>query len=120
MNGERLVREIRWLSIAFGAAGSAAAWLVGGPAAALSLTISAAVVIVSFLVLEKVTAWLVVPRSGLRVRDVAVPAGEFLGLLLILAGIFQWKGFRVVAGLAGFSVVVAAILVETVRELWRR
>jgi hypothetical protein len=94
------------------AAGFAFRWRSG-----LSLTITAAVVIFSFLVLEKLTERLV-PRQakpGFRavVPLLLVTAASFLLLALVL---WRWKGFDPVAGAAGLSVVVLAV----VPEIWKK
>jgi hypothetical protein len=94
------------------AAGFAFRWRSG-----LSLTITAAVVIFSFLVLEKLTERLV-PRQakpGLRavLPLLLVTAASFVLLALVL---WRWKGFDPVAGAAGLSVVVLAV----VPEIWKK
>jgi hypothetical protein len=81
------------------------------------LTIAAAVVIFSFLVLEKLTERLVPPqeKKGLR---------ALLPLLLVTGGgaaalgvaVVRWRGFEPTAGMAGLSVVVLAIGAEVLRR----
>ena len=81
--------------------------------AALSLTIAAAVVIFSLLVLEKLTERLVPPqekkgfRAVLPLLLVTAAGAATLGIALL-----RWRGFEPVAGMAGLSVVVLAIGAE--------
>ncbi len=94
------------------AAGFAFRWRSG-----LSLTITAAVVIFSFLVLEKLTDRLVPRQAKAGLRAVfpllVVTAASFVLLALVL---WRWKGFDPVAGAAGLSVVVLAV----VPEIWKK
>jgi Kef-type K+ transport system membrane component KefB len=82
-----------------------------------SLTICAAVVISSFLALEKVLERLDPGRArpGLRtlVSLLLVTVASFVLLGVVL---WRWKGFDPVAGAFGLSVVVLAII----PELWTR
>jgi hypothetical protein len=81
------------------------------------LTIAAAVVIFSFLVLEKLMERLAPgqAKSGSRylMPLLAVTGGSFALLALVL---WRWKGFDPVAGAAGLSVVVLAV----VPEIWSK
>jgi hypothetical protein len=81
------------------------------------LTICAAVVISSFLALEKVTERLTPrqERPGWRTLGplLAVTAASFVVLGVVL---WRWRGFDPVAGALGLSVVVLAII----PELWSR
>ncbi len=88
-----------------------------GTRAGLSLTICAAVVISSFLVLEKATERLV-PGSGRVERRTLIPLllVTLASFALLGAVLWKWKGFDAVAGAAGLSVVVVAV----VPELFRR
>lgn len=92
------------------------AFLMGSRSGA-SLTICAAVVISSFLALEKVTERLVPerPKPGLKTIAllllVAVASLTLLGFVL-----WRWKNFDAVAGAAGLSVVVLAVI----PEIWTR
>lgn len=86
---------------------------VFGVRAGLSLTICAAVVISSFLVLEKATERLV-PGSGrvewrtlIPLLLVTLASFALLGVVL-----WRWKRFDAVAGAAGLSVVVLAVVPE--------
>ena len=108
---EAVLRRIRTRSVAAGAILSAAAFLFGWRAG-VSLTISAGVVIFSFLVFEKLTERLSVPqgRAG---------KGRILSLLLVTAAgmallvvVLRWEGFVPVAGFVGLSAVVLAIVAE--------
>ena len=113
MNSDEILRRIRTRSVAIGAAGALGALLLFGWRAAVSLTIAAAVVIFSFLVLEKLTERLVPPQEKKGFRAV-------LPLLLVTAAgavtlgvaLLRWRGFEPVAGMAGLSVVVLAIGAE--------
>ncbi|MCA1580091.1 MAG: hypothetical protein LC796_01615 [Acidobacteria bacterium] len=83
--------------------------------AGVSLTIAAAVVIFSFLALERLTLRLVPQQNRPGIRTVAplllVTAAS---LLLFAVVLFRWKDFDPIAGAAGLSIVVMAI----VPELW--
>jgi hypothetical protein len=110
------LRRIRTRSVGIAAVGTVAA-LFFGWRAAVSLTIAAAVVIFSFLVLEKLTERLVPPQEKKGIRAV-------LPLLLVTAAgaaalgiaLLRWRGFEPVAGMAGLSVVVLAIGAELLRK----
>jgi MFS family permease len=113
---DALVRRVRRRAFGIAAVAVPAAFIVG-PAAGVSLTICAAVVISSFLVLEKATERLT-PRQekpGWRTMAplLAVTIASFVLLGLVL---LRWKGFEPLAGAVGLSVVVLAII----PELWRR
>jgi hypothetical protein len=98
------------------AVGILAAFAVS-PRRGASLTICAAVVISSFLALEKVTDRLIPrqERPGWRTLGplLLVTALSFAVLGVVL---WRWKGFDPVAGALGLSVVVLAII----PELWSR
>jgi len=113
LNGEEaILRRIRTRSIGIAAVGAVVA-LFFGWRAAVSLTISAAVVIFSFLVLERLTERLVPPqekkgfRAMLPLLLVTGAGAAVLGIALL-----RWRGFEPVAGMAGLSVVVLAIGAE--------
>ena len=109
---EAVLRRIRYRSIAVASAGAVGA-LFFGWRAAVSLTIAAAVVIFSFLVLEKLTERLVPPqeKKGLKtVLPLLLVTAAGAGLLGI--ALLRWRGFEPVAGMAGLSVVVVAIGAE--------
>ena len=109
---DRVLHRIRTRSMGIAAVGASIA-LFFDWRAAVSLTIAAAVVIFSFLVLEKLTERLVPPseKKGF---------GAVLPLLLVTAAgaaalgiaLLRWRGFEPVAGMAGLSVVVLAIGAE--------
>jgi hypothetical protein len=109
---DALLRRIRVRSVVIAACGAVGALLFGWRAA-VSLTIAAAVVIFSFLVLEKLTERLVPPqekkgfRAVLPLLLVTVAGAAVLGIALL-----RWRGFEPVAGMAGLSVVVLAIGAE--------
>ena len=109
---DRVIRRIRRRSVGIAAAGAVAALLFAWRAA-VCLTIAAAVVIFSFLVLEKLTERLVPPqekkgfRAVLPLLLVTAAGAATLGIALL-----RWRGFEPVAGMAGLSVVVLAIGAE--------
>jgi hypothetical protein len=113
---ERVLRRVRRRALVL-AGCCAAVSFAAGWRSGVSLTISAAVVIFSFLVLEKLTERLV-PRQakpGLRtlLPLLLVTAGSFVLLGLVL---WRWKGFDPVAGAVGLSVVVLAVI----PEIWKK
>ena len=76
------------------------------------MTISAGVVIFSFLVFEKLTERLAVPqgRSGRgRVLPLLLVTAAGVALLVV---VLRWGGFVPVAGFVGLSAVVLAIVAE--------
>jgi hypothetical protein len=81
--------------------------------AAVSLTIAAAVVVFSVLVLEKLTDRLVLPqaKSGFR-RMVPFLLVTAASVLLLGVAAFRWKDFSLAGGAIGISVAVAAIVSE--------
>ena len=109
-----VVRRVKRRAFVLGAAAVLAAFAFGTRAAA-SLTICAAVVISSFLVLEKATEGIVPGgerpkwRMLLPLLLVSMASLALLGLVL-----WRWKGFDPVAGAAGLSIVVLAVI----PELW--
>jgi hypothetical protein len=113
---DALIRRIRIRSIVIAAGGAAGAFLFGWRAA-VSLTIAAAVVIFSFLVLEKLTERLVPPqekkgfRAVLPLLLVTGAGAAALGIALL-----RWRGFEPIAGMAGLSVVVVSVGAELLRK----
>jgi hypothetical protein len=109
---EAVIGRVRRRAIAVGALAAAAAFALGWRSG-LSLTITAAVVIFSFLVLEKLTRRLVPRQVKLGLRDLmpllTVTAASFVLLALVL---WRWKEFDSVAGAVGLSVVFLAIIPE--------
>ena len=109
---ETILRRIRVRSVAIALA-AAVGSLFFGWRAAVSLTIAAAVVIFSFLVLEKLTERLVPPqekkgfKAVLPLLLVTAAGAALLGIALL-----RWRGFEPVAGMAGLSVVVVSIGAE--------
>lgn len=81
--------------------------------AALSLTMAAAVVVFSVLVLEKLTERLVSPqaKSGFR-RLVPFLLVTAASVLLLGVAAFRWKDFSLTGGAIGISVAVAAVVLE--------
>ena len=111
---DAVVRRVRTRSLAIGGAAVLVGFLVGWRAG-VSLTISAAVVIFSFLAFEKLTERLVHRQSKSSLRRLIPLLLVTTGSLVLLAVVLlRWKGFDPVAGAAGLSVVVAAV----VPELW--
>ena len=109
---DTVIRRVRRRAFVIGGAAILAGFAFGARAG-LSLTICAAVVISSFLVLEKATERLV-PGSGRVERRTLIPL-----LLVTLASfallgvvLWRWRGFDPVAGAAGLSVVVLAVVPE--------
>lgn len=111
------VARIRTRSIGIGTASAAATLLLFGWRAGVSLTISAAVVIFSFVVFERLTERLV-PRQEKGGLRAALPLLLATAAAITLFSLFllYWKGFEPVAGAAGLSVVVLAI----VPEVWEK
>ena len=113
MSGEdRILRRIERRAIMFTTLCAAVAcafnWRAG-----LSLTIGAAVVISSLLVLERLTERLVPPQAKHGIRAL-IPFLLVTAASVLLLGVaaFRWKGFSMAAGAAGVSVAVAAIVLE--------
>lgn len=113
---EAVIRRVKRRALIIAGVGILVGFAVGtGPGA--SLTICAAVVISSFLALEKLIERLSPGREkpGWRTLGplllVTVASFVLLGVVL-----WQWRGFQPVAGAAGLSVVVLAII----PELWTR
>ena len=81
--------------------------------AGLSLTMAAAVVIFSLLVLEKLTERLVPPQAKHGIR-LLIPFLLATGASVLLLGVaaFRWDGFSLTGGALGVSAVVAAIVAE--------
>jgi hypothetical protein len=79
----------------------------------VSLTIAAAVVILSFLALEKLTERLVPQQKPTGFRNLAplllVTAASLTGFGIVL---FRWREFDPVAGAVGLSLMVLAIVPE--------
>jgi hypothetical protein len=111
---DALIRRVRWRSLAIAGAAIVVAFAVGWRAG-VSLTIAAAVVIFSFLAFEKLTERLVhrQVKSSLR-RLVPLLLVTVGSLVLLTVVLLRWRGFDPLAGAAGLSVVVAAV----VPELW--
>ena len=111
---DAVITRVRWRALAIAGTAAVVAFAVGWRAG-VSLTIAAVVVIFSFLVLERLTARLIPQQEKPRWRTLAplllVTAGSLVLLTVVL---WRWKGFDPVAGAAGLSVVVAAV----VFELW--
>jgi hypothetical protein len=111
-DADAMLRRVKRRAFALAALLAAGAFLVG-PRSGVSLTICAGVVISSLLALEKVTDRLVPeqPKPGKKTIAllllVAVASLTLLGVVL-----WRWKGFDAVAGAAGLSVVVLAVIPE--------
>jgi len=112
---EAVLQRIRLRSVAIAAAAAIGA-LFFGWRAAVSLTIAAAVVIFSFLVLEKLTERLVPPQEKKGLKAVLpLLLVTAAGAVLLGVALLRWRGFEPVAGMAGLSVVVVAIVLELLR-----
>ena len=115
-DAEDVVARVKKRALLLAVLGIVAGFLIG-PAAGVSLTICAAVVVSSFLALEKFVGRLAPApdRPGWRklvpVLTVTVASFALLGVVFL-----RWKGFDAAAGAAGVSVVVLGI----VPEIWRR
>ena len=113
---DAVVGRVRRRSYVLAGLGVAGGFVVSARSG-LSLTIAAAVVIFSFLVLEKLTDRLGPRQAKPRLRTLfpllAVTGGSFVLLALVL---WRWKNFDAVAGAIGLSVVVLAV----VPEVWRK
>jgi hypothetical protein len=112
---DAVVGRVRRRAFGLAVLATGISFLVGWRAG-VSLTIAAAVVIFSFLALEKLLERLAVgqKKPGLRsLWRLSLVAGA--SLVLLGAVLWEWKGFDPVAGAVGLSVVVLAILPEA----WR-
>jgi len=117
LSADDVVPRVKRRAFILGAIGAVAAF-AWGARPGLSLTICAAVVISSFLALEKLIGRVGPGRDGRLERRKLIPlilvtVSSFVLLGLVL---WKWKGFVPVAGAAGLSVVVLAI----VPEVWAR
>jgi hypothetical protein len=112
---DAILRRVKRRAVILGAMLAAAAFAFGWRAG-VSLTITAAVVIFSLLVLERLTERLV-PRQDRTpsrvVRPLLLVTAASLGSLG--AVLLFWKEFDPVAGAAGGSVVMLAIVPEVLR-----
>jgi hypothetical protein len=106
------LRRIRVRAIVLATLSAAVAFVINWPAG-VSLTIGAAVVIFSLLVLEKLTERLVPPQGKHGMRA-SLPLLLVTAVSLLLLGVvaFRWKGFSLSGGLVGVSAVVAAVVSE--------
>jgi hypothetical protein len=111
-----VIRRVRRRLLAIAALGILAGFAVG-PMPGASLTICAAVVVSSFLALEKLMDRLTPAGEGPGWRTLAplllVTVASFVLLGVVL---WKWKGFQPVAGAVGLSVAVLAVI----PELWAR
>ncbi len=109
---ERVLRRIQRRALVFTTLSCAVASVFSWRAA-ISLTIGAAVVIFSLLVLEKLTERLVPPQAKHGIRALG-PLLLVTAASLLLLGVaaFRWKGFSLAGGAAGISAVVAAVVAE--------
>jgi hypothetical protein len=113
---DAMLDRVRRRAIALGAL-AAAGVLFFDWRAAVSLTIGAVVVILSFLVLERLTERLL-PRPDRKVTRTLLPLLLVTGASLILLGsvLWRWREFDPIAGAIGLSVVVLAIVPEAFRR----
>ena len=111
---DALISRVRCRAYVLGALGVAGGFLFGWRSG-LSLTIAAAVVILSFLALERSTSRLVPRQDRPGLRTIApLLLVSAASLLLFAVVLFRWKGFDPIAGAVGLSIVVLSI----VPELW--
>ncbi len=112
---EAVLRRLRTRAILLATLSAAVAFAIGWRSA-VSLTIGAAVVIFSLLVLEKLTERLVPPRAKKGIRALLpLLLVTIASVLLLGAVVIRWRGFDPAAGAAGLSVVVAAVVLEALR-----
>jgi hypothetical protein len=117
LSSDEIIRRVKRRAFVLAALGIAAGFAFG-VRPGVSLTICAAVVVSSFLALEKLIDRLAPGPEGRPERRRLIPlilvtVSSFVLLGLVL---WRWKGFDPVAGAAGLSVVVLAI----VPEVWAR
>ncbi len=115
MNAESPVLErIRLRSALIGGVLALGAFMGFGWRSGVTLTICAAVVIFSFLVIEKLTGRIGSPgrtrwRTAIPLLLVTAAA------VILLVVLFRWKAFDPVAAAIGLSTVVLAIVAEAFR-----
>jgi len=111
-----VVDRVRRRALGLAALAIAAAFVVGWRSG-VSLTIAAAVVIFSFLALEKLIERLVPQQKKPGMRSLALLLLVTIASLVLLGVVlWRWKGFDPIAGAVGLSVVVLGV----VPELWER
>ena len=117
MSTDEVIRRVKRRAFVLAALGIAAGFAFG-VRTGVSLTICAAVVISSFLALEKLIDRLAPGPGGRSERRRLVPLILVTLSSFVLLGVvlWKWKGFDPAAGAAGLSVVVLAI----VPEVWAR
>lgn len=108
---QRVLSRIRTRSIAIAAISASIAFLVSWQAG-LSLTIPAGVVILSFLVLERLTERLVPPQEKRGWKALLPILLVTVAGLILLGLVLGWEAFEPLAGFVGLSVVVLAIGAE--------
>lgn len=107
--------RIRIRSVILGGALAAGAFAGFGWRSGLTLTICAAVVIFSFLVIEKLTERLGSPGQTTRFRTAIPLLLVTAAAVILLIVVFRWKAFDPVAAAIGLSTVVLAIVAEVFR-----
>ena len=113
---DSLIRRVKRRAFGVSALAVAASFLVSARAGA-SLTICCAVVLSSFLLLERATEGLVPGRQRARWRTLApLLLVTFASLALLAVVLLRWKSFEPIAGAVGLSVVVIAIIPEIFRR----
>lgn len=116
MDDRLVLRRIRTRAIVIATVCAAVAFAID-VRSGVSLTIGAAVVIFSLLVLEKLTERLVPPRAK---RGILTWFPLLLVTVLGVGGLgavaFRWKAFDALAAGVGLSVVVAAVVLEIFSE----
>jgi peptidoglycan/LPS O-acetylase OafA/YrhL len=113
---ETVVGRVRHRAYLLAALAIAVAFVIGWRSG-LSLTITAAVVIFSFLALEKLIERLVPQQKKPGVRSLALLLLVTIASLVVLGVVlWRWQGFDPIAGAVGLSLVVLAV----VPELWER
>ena len=113
---DAVVARVRKRAIALAALGIVAASVIHWQAG-VSLTIGAAVVIFSFLVLERLTERLL-PRQQRKPSRTLIPLLLVTGasVALLSAVLWKWREFDPIAGAIGLSVVVLSVMGEALRR----
>lgn len=107
--------RIRIRSTILGALLAAGAFAGFGWRSGVTLTICAAVVIFSFLLIEKLTERLGSPGQRTRIRTAIPLLLVTAAAVILLIVLFRWKAFDPVAAAIGLSTVVLAIVAEAFR-----
>ncbi len=110
--GNPVLERIRLRSAIFGGVLALGAFAGFGWRSGVTLTICAAVVIFSFLVIEKLTGRIGSAERTTRLRTAIPLLLVTAAALILLVILFRWKAFDPVAAAIGLSTVVLAIVAE--------